>query len=370
MLKISELKWWPQPGRNAKSRSERLATALSYLVAIAVGLIATTIVIVAIGGNPLRALIKAFESSVLTVPGFAQTLNRATPLTLMALGFAFARHAGLFNIGLDGQFSAGALAAAGVGIFLVPESAAPFTGIVMTILAGAVGGAAWVAVPAALRVRFGVNEILSTVMLIFVAELLAEYVTTGPWNDPISGEAISIPLATPTTFPSLLPKGGGHAGIFLAGLAAIATWWALYKTRTGYDIRAVGANIEAARRSGIKHRVMLMGALLAGGGLAGIAGAVEVTGVHQRLLLDMVPGAGVMAILISVLAGDRPLAVLPVSLLFSILLSATDSLQRSVGFPSGAVLAVQALMVLIVVLGNAWRSRPEWTRHRHRGSIS
>ena len=349
---------------STNTRSERIALALSYVAAIAIGLIAMTVVIIAVGGNPIRALGKAFESSVLTVTGLAQTFNRATPLLLMALGFAVARHSGLFNIGLDGQFTAGAMAATGVGIYLIPPDTAPLIGISITILVGAIGGAAWAAVPAALRVRFGVNEILTTVMLIFVAALLAEYVTTGPWNDPISGEAISLPLVKSTDFPRLLEKGGGHAGIVLALLLALLIWWLLYRTRTGYVIRAVGANVDAARRAGIRHRLVLFLTLSAGGGLAGIAGAVEVTGVHQRLLLDLVPDAGVMAILISVLAGDRPIVVVPVSVLFSIMLSATDSLQRSVGFPSGAVLAVQALMVLVVVLTSAWRSRPVWKRHR------
>ena len=349
-----------------KPSTSRGAAAMSYAAALVIGLAAIAVVIIAVGGNPVRALAKAFESSIFTVPGLAQTLNRATPLTLMALGFSFARHAGLFNIGLDGQFAAGAMAAAGVGIYVVPEEASEIVAITSTIAAGAIGGALWLVIPAALRVRFGVNEILTTVMLIFVAELLAGYVATGPWNDPISGEAISYPLVTPTTFPGLLPRGGGHAGIFLASIVAFLSWWILFRTRAGYNIRAVGSNIDAARRGGINHRLVLVTALLAGGAMAGVAGAVEVTGVHQRLLLHLVPDAGVMAILISVLAGDKPIAILPVSLFFSIMLSATDSLQRSVGFPSGAVLAVQALMVLTVVLGNASRSRPEWTRHRAR----
>ena len=349
-------------------RSDRISSVLSYVAAIAVGLIAMTIVILGVGGNPIQALGKAFESSVMTVTGLAQTFNRATPLLLMALGFAVARHAGLFNIGLDGQFTAGAMAATGVGIYLIPPDSIPLVGISITLLVGAIGGAAWAAVPAALKVRFGVNEILTTVMLIFVAMLLAEYVATGPWNDPISGEAITLPLVESTNFPKLLARGGGHAGIVLALVLAVLVWWILYRTRVGYVIRAVGSNVDAARRSGIRHRIVLFFTLSAGGALAGIAGAIEVTGVHQRLLLDLVPDAGVMAILISVLAGDRPIVVVPVSVLFSVMLSATDSLQRSVGFPSGAVLAVQALMVLVVVLASARRSRSVWKKHQAEAS--
>lgn len=331
-----------------------LREAAPYGLALAVATLVTTLIILALGHSPVAAYGAALRDSLLTVGGISQTLNRMTPLLLASLAFTAGKHAGLHNIGIDGQLYLGAIFATGVGLWLGPS--VPLQ-LPLLLVAGALGGALWSGIAGLLRVRWGVNEIFATVMLNFVALYLVDFLATGPWNDPIAGEAITLPIPRAAFLPMLIRRGGAHSGILLAVLVAVGLWWLLYRTIPGFELRASGANPRAARIGGVALGAVHLGAMLVGGALAGLAGTLEVTGLHHRLLLGLSPGYGMMAILIAVLGRFHPLALIPVNFALAVLIAGSDSLQRTVGFPAAAVYMLQALIVLIVLGVEARRAK-------------
>ncbi len=314
-------------------------------VAAALGLLAA--VVVALGGNVEAALAGLFRASLGSGAGLGQTMNKTTPLLLGSLAVVLGLRAGVFNIGVDGQIYAGAVAATGLAFLLAGLPRAVLLPAVL--LAGMAGGALWACGPAWLRARMGVSEIFVTVMLNFVALFLVEYLSTGPWNDPTAGEAITRPIPPHAALPTLLSQTGAHAGILLAGAAAVAVWLLLYRTVFGYELRAAGDNPSAAALGGVPVERTVAAALLASGALAGLAGAVEVSGFHYRLILGLSPGYGMMSILIAVVARRHPLVAVLGAVGFAALLVGTDSLQRSVGLPASAVFVVQAALLLVLL---------------------
>lgn len=349
----------PVPAAGVPGQGNRLWLIMAYLIAVGVAFGATTLIIIALGHSPIEAYRAAFKDSLGSIGGFGQVLNRMTPLLLASLTFSIGKHAGLHNIGMDGQIYFGAIFATGLGLALKASGAGSLALIPLLMAAGMVGGALWSGVAGVLRVRFGVNEIFATVMLNFVALFVVEYLATGPWNDPVSGEAITYPVPQAATLPLLIARGGAHVGVIPACLVAIALWWWLYRTVPGYELRASGANPRAARIGGISLGNVQMMAMMLGGALAGLAGAIEVSGVHHRMMLGLSPGYGMMAILIAVLGRFHPAALIPVNFALAVLIAGSDSLQRTVGFPSAAVFMLQALIVLIVLGIEAMRARRE-----------
>ncbi len=317
------------------------AGALAIALAVLAGLVAV------LGGNAAEALAGVFRAAFGTGAGLGQTLNKTTPLLLGSLAVVLGLRAGVFNIGVDGQIYAGAVAATGVAYLLAEAPRA--VAVPGVLLAGLAGGAVWGLLPGLLRARVGVNEIFVTVMLNFIAVFLVEYLSTGPWNDPTAGEAITRAIPPQATLPWLSAGAGAHAGVLLALAAAAAVWLLLYRTVFGYELRAAGDNASAALVGGVPVARVVAVALVASGALAGLAGAVEVSGFHYRLILGLSPGYGMMAILIAVLSRRHPLLAVPAALGFAALLVGTDSLQRSVGLPASAVFVVQAALLLVLL---------------------
>ncbi len=332
----------------------RLADATKYVVAAAVAAVAGALVIALMGGDVLSAYRSFLWSSLGTAGGFAQTLNKMCPLLLGGLAVGVARRAGYFNIGVDGQIYAGAIAATGVALAL--ERATTPALAVLVVAVGVIGGGLFAAIPGALRAWWSVNEIFVTVMLNFVAVFLTEYLTTGPWNDVMAGEAITRLIPDAATLPMLSVRAGSHAGIFLALAMTGVVWLLVERTRWGFEVRALGDNARAARVAGIPTARITFAVLVVSGALAGLAGAIEVTALHHRLILGLTPGYGVMAILIAVLGQSRPAGILVVSFVMAVLLVGSDSLQRSIGLPASAALVFQALIVLSVLFVDARRA--------------
>ena len=339
------------------ARGRLVGELVTYLIAIGLATLVSAVFIVAMRGDVLVAFGTIVSSSLGSVGGIAQTLNKVSPILLGSTAVMLARHGGFFNIGVDGQIYAGAIATTGLA-FLAAGSDLPRAALLPTVLlAGVIGGAALGAVPGVLRARWGVSEIFVTVMLNFVAFYLTDYLTTGPWNDPVSGEAISRPIPAAATLPMLLPQAGGHGGILVAVAVATLVAVLLQRSVRGYEIRAMGDNPRAARIAGIELPRLTLLTLAASGALAGLAGAIEVSGYHNRLILGLTPGYGAMAILIAVLGKMKPLGVAVASVLVAVLMVGSDSLQRSVGLPASAGFVFQAIVVLCVLLVEARRSR-------------
>jgi len=335
--------------------SPRLLSEIGkYALAVAIAALAGAVLVLVMRGDVLGAYRTFLASSLGTVGGLAQTVNKMCPLLLGGLAVGTALRAGYFNIGVDGQIYAGAIAATGVALAL-DRFTSPALAL-LVVVAGVLGGGLFAAIPGALRARFGVNEIFVTVMLNFVAAFLTEYLTTGPWNDVMAGEAITRLIPDAAKLPMLSARAGAHVGIFIALAMTMVVWFVLERTRWGFEVRALGDNARAARVAGIRTAWITLVVLVASGALAGLAGAIEVTALHHRLILGLTPAYGVMALLIAVLGKSRPFGILIAAFAMAVLLVGSDSLQRSVGLPASAALVFQALIVLSVLFVDARRT--------------
>ena len=283
------------------------------------------------------------------------TLLRATPLVVIALGFAFAFRAGALNIGAEGQFYAGAIAATWVAL-QAATLPAPIA-ILLTWLAGLAGGAAWVLLPVVLKRRFGVLEVISTLLLNFVAEALVSLMVQGPMQEPSGIYPQSAAIPEVARLP-LLPGTRLHLGFLVALLLAVGLAFVLGKTAWGFRLRAAGAAPGAAELIGrVDAGWMGAVALLASGAVAGLAGAIEVGGVSYALYQNLSPGYGFTAIAVAILARGHPLGIVASGVLFGALEAGAAAMQREAGVPSVVVYLVEAVVILSVLLaGRAGRA--------------
>lgn len=277
---------------------------------------------------------------------FSATLVRSVPLILTGLAVAWAFTAGVFNIGVEGQFLVGASAATAVALNL------PGLGLLtpmLAMIAGGMAGAAWASIAAWLRVRFAVLEVISTIMLNFVAMQLVAYLVHGPLGDPAGIYPQSPSLAASTWLPRILPGSRLHAGFAIAVVASIAGWFVMRHMASGFRLRLVGANPEAAWITGGVHvNRVTVGAFLVSGGIAGLAGAIEVTGVTYALYESISPGYGYTAIAVALLANLHPAGVLASGVGFGALEAGAASMQRDAGVPSVIVWVVEAILILLL----------------------
>jgi simple sugar transport system permease protein len=281
------------------------------------------------------------------------TLVRATPLIIIGLGLALAFRGGVFNIGAEGQFYSGAIAATWVGLH---AHALPGPVAWAAVAAAAsVAGALWVVLPVWLRLRYGVIEVISTLVLNFVAESLVSLMVQGPLQERQHIYPQSDMIAASARLP-VLPGTRLHAGLLLALAGAVALWYVFRRTLWGFRLRAVGAAPRVAEISGrIDAPRMTAAALLGSGAIAGLAGGVEVTGVSYALFQNLSPGYGFTAIAVALLARLHPPAVVAAGVLFGGLEAGAGAMQRDAGVPAVAVYVVEAVVILVVVLADAAR---------------
>jgi simple sugar transport system permease protein len=276
------------------------------------------------------------------------TLVRTVPLLVIGVGLALAFRGGALNIGAEGQFAAGAIAATWVGLAMgaVPSIVA----IPLVLAAGLVAGAAWIVVPVVLKLRFGVLEVISTLLLNFVADALVSYMVQGPLQEPrhIYPQSDQLPLtARLPTFPTTRL----HLGFVLALAIAVLAWVVFTRTAWGFQLKAVGLAPRAAAVMGrVDSDRRLAVALLGSGALAGLAGALEVSGVSYALFPNLSPGYGFTAIAVALLARLNPLGVIATAILFGALEAGAGGMQRDAGVPTVAVYVVQAVIILAVAL--------------------
>lgn len=277
------------------------------------------------------------------------TLVRATPLLLAGLGVALAFRAGIWNIGAEGQLLVGAAAATALSFLLT--DAPRLVVVPAVLLAGALAGTFWATIAEMLRRYRGVLEVISTIMLNFVALHLVGALVHGPLQEPLGIYPQSSPLPESARLPRLIPGARLHAGFVIALVAAPLLWWWLRATAGGFRLRAAGANPNAARVAGRIDVARVAGmAFLGGGALAGTAGAIEVTGVTFALYESLSPGYGYTAIVVALLARLDPLAIVPSAILFGGLESGALAMQREAGIPSVVVTAVEAILVLALLV--------------------
>lgn len=333
--------------RTADRLFDALLPVLATLLALAVG----AVLLVLLGKNPVEAYSALFEGAFGSVSGITQTLTKATPLLLVALGICIAFRGGVINIGGEGQIIVGAIASTAAALALAALPAILL--IPLTLAAGVLAGAIWGGIAGVLKARFGVNEILTTVMLNAIALQLMNFLLRGPMLDPAqiaAGTFVPQSATLPEHVwlwrwkPYLL-----HAGLFLAILLAIGVYIFLWRTTIGYRIRAVGLNPSAARYAGIPVRRYMALAMILSGAFAGLAGAVEVTGVHHRMIEGLSGGYGFSGIVAALFGKLHPLGAIPASVIFGGLLVGADKMQRTVQVPNSLVVVINGLIVLFVV---------------------
>jgi len=330
-------------------RVGRLLRFISAVTAVPLGTLLLVALVIRAGGFPageaLRALVSGSVGSLDAF--FSATLVRTIPLLLTGLGVAIAFQAGVFNIGAEGQLLAGASAAT-AAVLAIPS---PGTwSLVFALLAAVGAGAAWAAIPAILRVRYGALEVITTIMMNFLGIQLVSYLVRGPMQEPthIYPQSASLPQAS--MLPVILTGSRLHAGIVLSLGLALGLWVVFRYTAVGFRLRASGASPTAAASTGrINIRRITLGAFLASGALAGLAGGVEVTGVTYALYENLSPGYGYSAIGVALLARLHPLWIIPSAILFGGLEAGAGAMQRDAGIPAGFVGIVEGLIILALL---------------------
>jgi ABC-type uncharacterized transport system permease subunit len=297
------------------------------------------------GANPFTVFSSMFGSALFDHGSFEQTLLHAIPITLAALAVAIPARAGLVNVGGEGQLIIGAIAATGIGVAIGAVVPGPVSWIAM-IAGGAACGAVWAGLAGVLRIRLGVNEAVTTLLLNFVANDILLYLVYQPWKDPAGlGQPESRPLAVRAQLP-LIFGSQLNIGIVITVAAVAIVWWAVKHTGWGFAIKVTGGNPEAARRSGLKVRSLMLSAMLAGGALAGIGGALNLAGVETQLRPDITLTFGYVAFLASFLARHDPLRTALAALLFSAIALSGNGLQLSTGLDGTITDVLLGLIVL------------------------
>lgn len=337
------------------ARALRATTPLVGILIVALALLSLLLVFTGHDvGEALRALGRGAFGSRYAIT--SATIPRMVPLALAGLAVSLAFRAGILNVGAEGQLLMGAAAATALSGPLVGTT--PVVAVPMLILAGAVAGALWAGVAAALKLRFGVLEVISTIMLNFLALYITGWLVRGPLQEPTHINPQSASLPTALQLPVLLEGTRLHAGVPFMMLVAVVVWWWLAHTASGFRLRAVGANPHAAQSAGgVRIGRTVLGAFLLSGCLAGLAGSVEYTGITYALYENFSPGYGYTAIAVALLARLHPLGVLVTALLFAALEAGANAMQRDAQVPSVVVSVVEALLILLVVAADRWRDR-------------
>ncbi len=275
-----------------------------------------------------------------------ETIVKASPLVFTGLAVAVAFRAKFWNIGAEGQLLAGAMAAAFIGAreFLPAWSLVP-----AMILGGALAGAAAATVPAVLKVRYRVDDVVATLMLNFVIFYAMMALLDGPWKDPLSGYPDSPDIRMDAEYPMLLQATRMHLGVLLAAVGAVLSWLLMTRTTLGFAIRAVGENPRAAAHGGIAiGRVVVLTACVSGG-LAGLAGVGEVAGLHFQVMAGLSPGYGYTGIVIAMLARLNPLGVVPAALFFAAIATGAENMSRQTGVPVFLADVIQGTSLICMV---------------------
>jgi len=330
-------------------------SAIPYLLAVVASFAAAGLFVALMGFDVPQAYATILLTSFRTPNGFTQTLLKFIPLLLQALAFTVPLAAGKFNIGGEGQLIVGAIGATGVGILLAGLPAVLL--LPLLILAGLLFGAGWAAIPAWLLYRFRVNEILTTVLMNFVSFSLLNYIATEVWRDPAAGHPTTLPIGAGGYLPMLATNPPLHSGILLALLVAAAVYVYTSRTPAGYELVAAGANPRAAMVYGIDVRLVSLLALILGGAIAGLSGAIEVAGVHHRLIEGLQSNYLLLGIIIGLIAKGNNLAVPFVAFFIAVLEVGASAMQRTLMIPGEMVFIVEALILLFVLLSDVIRRR-------------
>ena len=325
----------------------RLMTLVSPLLALGLTVVFGGLLFAALGHDPLAALHVYFIEPWTEIWSLEEIVVKATPLVLIALGLSVCFLANTWNIGAEGQFTAGAILGALLPIVFHGWESSLL--LPLMLLLGTLGGMAWAAIPAILRTRFGANEILVSLMLVYVAQLLLDWLVRGPWRDP---DGYNFPESRLFVEAGVMPALSGrvHGGTILALIAVLVMGFLLARSLKGFEIKVVGAAPRAAAFAGFSRSKTVLGAFLISGGLAGLAGIAEVSGSIGQLRPTISPGYGFTAIIVAFLGRLNPIGILFAGLLLALTYIGGESAQIVLGI-SDKIGRVFQGMILFFVLG-------------------
>ena len=321
---------------------------LAVLVALILTLLIASVLLAAIGLDPLSSLHRIFIKPLNSVYGISELLAKATPLITIGVALALGFRAGVWNIGAEGQLVMGGLCGGAVALALWGVDG--FWVMPLVLLGGTIGGLFWGAITAFLKVRFNANEILVSLMLTYVAILLLSVMVHGPLRDP---DGFNFPESRlfhdAATLPKLFSAGRGHLGFLFAIAFAIVGTWVVKRWHLGFEMRVTGLSASAAKFAGYSRDRTVWMALLMGGAISGFAGVVEVTGNIGQLVPTISPSYGFTAIIVAFLARLHPLAVIPAGLLVALSYLAGEAAQLSLGVPAASTQVFQGLLLFFLL---------------------
>ncbi len=331
-----------------RKQPSRVMLYLTPVIAVAATMLAGAVIFTLIGHDGFAAVGKIFFGPLLDPNKWQDLGVKAAPLILIAVGLAIGFRANVWNIGAEGQYVLGGLA--GTGVALMTWGMEGWWILPLMCLAGIAGGMAWAAVPALLRTRLNVNEILSSLMLTYVAVQLLYFLMRGPWKDP---EGFNFPQSRMFTdwqlLPTVVPGTVVHLGVPIAFLVALAAWFVMARTVFGFRIKVVGAAPAAARYGGFDSRRTIWAALLCGGGLAGFAGVLEATGPFGQMVPQFPVGYGFTAIIVAFLGRLHPVGIVFAGLVLAVSYVGGEMAQSSIGLPNAATGVFQAMMLFFLL---------------------
>jgi general nucleoside transport system permease protein len=330
-----------------------IARALASVVAFVTAFLIAGLVIWFMGRSPIAAF-DVYVLQPLSDPwALQELLVKATPLVLIAIGLSYCFRASLWNIGAEGQYVMGAIFGSWLALKTHGTDAGPWV-LPLMMLLGIIGGALYGLIPAFLKIRFGVNEILTSLMLVYVAQLTLDYLARGPWRDPKGFNfPQSVTFDPAATLPSILETGRVHYGFVFAVIAVLVTAVILGRTLFGYRLKLTGDAPRAARFAGFSAKATTMAVFAISGGLAGLAGITEVSGQIGQIQPSISPGYGFTAITVAFLGRLNPLAILVAGLVLALTFIGGESAQILLKLPLDLTQAFQGILLLCVLATDA-----------------
>jgi ABC-type uncharacterized transport system permease subunit len=345
----------PRRFLNFCSLAPRIAAVARSLSALAIAIATISIVLVALGASPIAVFADLWQGAFGNWLAATETLVKSTPLVFTGLAIAIAFQGALWNIGADGQLVVGALAAGTIGPALGgwPSPIA----IIAMLATGAAGGAAWGGLAGWLRARREVNEVISTIMLNFIAAQILSWAVHGPLMEPSGAYPQSVAIASPAKLAFYLEPSRLNLGMLLGLIVAAGCYLALFHSEIGFELRALGCSRRASAFFGIPIRRLTLGAMALSGALAGLGGALQVSAITHRLYETMSPGWGYEAIAVALVARLNPLVIVPAAIFFGALDNGSQAMQRADAVSPVLVNVIQGLAIIILIAFDAATAR-------------
>ncbi len=330
-----------------RAAQSRAMTFLSPALAIAITVVIGGVIFTSLGLDPLKALYIYFIEPVTSLWSIEEVIVKAAPLVLIGVGLSVCYTANVWNIGAEGQLTIGALFGAVIPIYFTGWQS-PLVLLLMLVL-GALGGALFAAIPAFLKTRFNANEILTSLMLVYVAQLLLDWLVRGPWRDP---QGYNFPQSVPFEGWQLLPvlgEGRVHIGAFLAVIAALVLFFMMDRSLRGFEIRVVGRAPRAGAFAGFAEKRVIWFCFLLSGALAGLAGLCEVAGPSGQLQPNISPGYGFTAIIVAFLGRLNPIGVIFAGILLAISYLGGEAVQVELGISDKTAQVFQGILLFLIL---------------------